>query len=126
MKYIITESQFDLLSEIERDWIDSEYSEEYDTIKDKLIPFIQNLFHSYSENDDEINLLNKNKDVIVTYKKKSGELFYDRSIDKRYSDLFPHPMWSVHRKYIMSDVFESFFPKKNVRSVRSAHFGRGN
>ena len=124
MKYIITESQLELLSELDRNWMDAEYSEQYNEIKDNLIPFIQKLFKAYSENDTTIDLVNKNKDVIVSYYKKSGELFYDNSIDKRYSDLFPHPMWSVHRKYLIADMFESFFPDYKVRSVRSANFGK--
>ena len=33
MKYIITESQFKLISEIERDWRSSDYAEEYEELK---------------------------------------------------------------------------------------------
>jgi hypothetical protein len=44
MKYIITESQFELLSELERGWMDSEYEGQYDKLKDRLIPLIKNLF----------------------------------------------------------------------------------
>jgi hypothetical protein len=124
MKYIITESQFELLSELERGWMDSEYESQYDKLKDRLIPLIKNLFESYSENDNHINLLNKDNEVIVTYNKKSKELFFDRSIDEIYSDLFPHPIWMVSRKYLMSDVFESFFPNQKVRRVQCANFGR--
>ena len=35
MKYIITESQLKLISEIERTWRDFEYEEQYNKIKDK-------------------------------------------------------------------------------------------
>ena len=33
MKFLITESQFKLLSEIERHWMDFEYEEEYNKLK---------------------------------------------------------------------------------------------
>ncbi len=35
MKYIITESQLKLISELERDWRDFQYEEQYNKIKDK-------------------------------------------------------------------------------------------
>ena len=35
MKYLITESQLKLISELERTWRDFEYEEQYNKIKDK-------------------------------------------------------------------------------------------
>ena len=40
MKYIITESQLELLSELDRNWMDAEYSEQYNEIKDNFVAFL--------------------------------------------------------------------------------------
>jgi len=42
MKYLITESQFQLISELERNWRDFDYKEQYEKIKHKLIPYFIN------------------------------------------------------------------------------------
>ena len=56
MKYIITESQFKLLSEIERHWMDFEYEQQYNELKDKLVPYIVNKIDSYNDEDNIIDL----------------------------------------------------------------------
>jgi hypothetical protein len=121
MKYIITESQYKLLSEIERDWRDIEYREQYDKLKDRLINRFINLVKSYDENESNIYLLDSDDDVIMIYMKKSGELYYNRDLDNRYSETLPHPIWSVNAKYIMDDVFKELFPDYEVKSVKSAN-----
>ena len=56
MKYIITESQFKLLSELERHWMDFEYEQQYNELKDKLVPYIVNKIDSYNDEEDIIDL----------------------------------------------------------------------
>jgi hypothetical protein len=121
MKYIITESQYKLITELERTWRDSDYKEQYDKLKHRLIPYFESIIHGYSENDFDIYLYDSDNHIIVSYIKISGELFYDRSLDDTYGRILPHPIWSVHGKYILSDVFERLYPNLEVKSVRSAN-----
>ena len=123
MKYIITESQYNLISELERNWMDAEYSDEYEKIKEPLIELISNIADGYYEDDKRIEVYNKRKAHIMSYNKLSGELFYNSSIDDKYSKLFPHPLWTIHRKYLVADAFESLFDKHEVKRVRFANFG---
>jgi hypothetical protein len=123
MKIIITESQFKLISELDRNWMDAEYEGQYDKIKGVLIPAVEKIFVSYSENDNRIHLYNKKNVEIAMFNELSGELFYDKSIDDKYSAHFPHPIWLVNKKYLMADVFESLFPNKKVTRVVIANFG---
>jgi len=125
MKYIITESQYELLSELERDWRTSEYSDEYPKLRDKMVPLIINRIKSYSKSDDRINLYDSDNNRILSfliYKGGDrGELFFSRDFADVFEKMLPHPLWYVHDKYLMSDVFESLFPDKKVVSVRSAN-----
>jgi hypothetical protein len=123
MKYLITESQFKLLSELERNWRDFEYEGQYLELKDRLIPLIIDKIESYDENDYRINLLNSKGEIMIVFNKyrdpdNSGEIFYNSDITKNMERRLPHPLWSIHGKYIISDVFNYFFPDKEVKSVR--------
>ena len=123
MKYLITESQFQLISELERTWRDSEYKEQYERIKDKLIPYFVNKVESYDDSDNRrITLFDSDNKLILVFFTKSGELFYNRELDELYYKLLPHPLWLVHGKFIMSDVFEQLFPDYKVLSARSVGF----
>ena len=51
--------------------------------------------------------------------KPSGELYYRSQLDDTYGDAFPHPIWLVHGKFILSDVFNEYFPDYEVKSVKS-------
>jgi len=97
MKYIITESQHKLISELERTWRDFEYTEQYERLKPKMIRYFENLVDSYSENDIRLNLFDSDQNAVMVYNKPSGDLY----------------------KFIMSDVFNEFFPDYEVKSVRS-------
>ena len=121
MKYIITESQFKLISEIERDWRSSDYAEEYGELKGKMINYFIKMFSSYSKDDNRITLYDSDGNPLLVFNKLSGELYYNRDLDETYSNLLPHPTWLVHGKFIMSDVFEKLFPKLSVSSVKSAN-----
>jgi hypothetical protein len=123
MKYLITESQFQLISELERTWRDSEYKEQYERIKDKLIPYFVNKVESYDDSDNRrITLFDSDNKLILVFYTGSGELFYNRELDELYYKLLPHPLWLVHGKFIMSDIFEQLFPDYKVLSARSVGF----
>ena len=122
MKYLITESQFQLISELERNWRDFEYKEQYERIKNKLIPYFVNKVESYDDNVNRITLFDSDNKLILVFYTGSGELFYNRELDELYYKLLPHPLWLVHGKYIMSDVFEQLFPDYKVLSSRSVGF----
>lgn len=122
MKYLITESQFQLISELERTWRDFEYEEQYEKIKNKLIPYFVNKVESYDDNVNRITLFDSDNKLILVFYTGSGELFYNRELDKLYYKLLPHPLWLVHGKYIMSDVFEQLFPDYKVLSAKSVGF----
>ena len=121
MRYIITESQNKILSELNRNWMERDYEESYNNIKDKLIPLFVSMFDSYDENDKYIRVNNSDGELILVYNKLSGEIFYNRNLDELYYKLLPHPIWLVHGKFIMSDVFAEFFPNHEVFSVKSAN-----
>ena len=122
MKYLITETQFKLLSELERNWRDFEYEGQYLELKDRLVPLISDKIASYDENDDRINLFNSKGEIMIIFSKyknhgNSGEIFYNSDITKNMERRLPHPLWSIHGKYIISDVFNYYFPDKEVKRV---------
>ena len=122
MKYLITESQFQLISELERNWRDFEYKEQYERIKNKLIPYFVNKVESYDDSVNRITLFDSDNKLILVFYTGSGELFYNRELDELYYKLLPHPLWLVHGKFIMSDVFEQLFPDYKVLSSKSVGF----
>lgn len=129
MKYFITESQFKLLSELERNWRDFKYEEQYLKVKDKLISIIDDKIESYSEDENYIVLFNKDGDRLIVFSKyknegdtDTGEIFYSSDITKYLEPRLPHPLWLVHGKYIIADVFNSYFPNKEIKSVREVGF----
>ena len=121
MKYIITESQYKLISELDRHWMDLEYLEQYEKLKNKVIPHFEKLIDGYSRNKSHITLYDSDDAPIMRYNKKSGELFYDRSLDNTYNEILPHPFWMVNGKYIMAEVFENIIKGYEVKGVQSAH-----
>ena len=128
MKFLITESQFKLLSEIERHWMDFEYEEEYNKLKGKIIPFIVSMIDSYDDRFGEIVLFDSNEKIVMVFKpydenNTNGSLYYDRDFVNSFEGMFPHPIWSRNGKYFMSDAFTHLFPKYIVRSSKSANIG---
>lgn len=122
MKYIITESQLNLISELERDWRDFEYEDQYNKFKGKIVPYIVNKIHSYNDEDNIIDLYDSDGEIIIRFipYNRNGSLYYNRDFDKNLEKLFPHPIWMIHGKYIMSDVFNHFYPEYNVMSSQSS------
>lgn len=121
MKYIITESQLNLISELDRHWMDFKYGEQYERLKHRVIPYFENLIDSYDKEGLRINLYDSEGKKIMVFNKISGELYFDKSLDNVYGEILPHPFWSVNGKYILAEVFENLFPEYEVTSVRSAH-----
>jgi hypothetical protein len=129
MKYIITESQLNLISELERHWMDFEYEDQYNKFKDMVVPFIVDDIVSYDDMERRgqktIALYNSDGEIMMIFMiykdQQSGELFYDRKYDRLFADIFPHPIWVTNGKYFVSDAFESMFPDYKVADVNSSN-----
>lgn len=129
MKYIITESQYKLISEkIERTWRDREYEHQYPKLSSKLIPLISNMVKSYSEYDDhKIALKDSDNNILILFLpyrfsdkvSKNGEIYYNNKLDDMFGEMLPHPLWLIHGKYILQDIYNSYFPDANIMDVKS-------
>lgn len=129
MKYIITESQYKLISEkVERTWRDKEYEHQYPKLSGKLIPLISNMIKSYSEYDDhKIALRGSDGEILILFipyrysdkVSNNGEIYYSRTLDKMFEESISHPLWAVHGKYILQDIYNSYFPDANIMDVKS-------
>lgn len=129
MKYIITESQYKLISEkIERTWRDKEYEHQYPKLSSKLIPLISNMVKSYSEYDDhKIALKDSDNNILILFLpyrfsdkvSKNGEIYYNNKLDDMFGEMLPHPLWLIHGKYIIQDVYNSYFPDANIMDIKS-------
>jgi len=108
------------LNEIERDWRDKKYEEQYDRISEKLNEFIYKMIKSCYEDDTVVHLYDENDNRIITFYKKNNELFYNRDISDYITNLVPPFIWARHDKYAISDTFESIFPDYKVRDVIAA------
>jgi hypothetical protein len=51
-----------------------------------------------------------------------GEVYYSNSLYDLMSSILPHPIWFIHGKYVIADVFESYFPRYRVTRVQTANF----
>lgn len=105
---------------MERDWRDIDYQEQYDRIGKKLIESLSEFVDSYSEDEKRINLYDNNKKRLFSYIKVSKELYYNSDINKLIDELIPTYIWARHGKYVVSDMFEEFFPDYEVRTVTPA------
>ena len=132
MKYIITESQYKLISEkVERTWRDKEYEPQYPKLSKKLIPIISNMIESYNENDrKQLTLFDSSQNIIMTFIPyrvnkeyiNTGGIYYNRNLDNLFESFLPHPQWLVHGKYIIQDVFNEYFPELDVKEITSTRF----
>lgn len=112
------------LNEIERDWRDKEYTDEYPKFRDRMLPVFNNLVKSYGE-DDKGNIVLFNDDEgnkpLFNYRLIPKELYYDNSISQYFTDYLPYYMWARHGKYLVYDYFKSQFPDVEVKYVTSAN-----
>jgi hypothetical protein len=120
MKYIITESQLKRLTEDDF-WSDERQEKEFNKLCEKMVPLIQKMFSYYHEDDKRINLYNSNRETLLTYVKPSKELYYSRDLGNFLDKLLPHPLWLIFGSGLMKQVFLSFYPEINIKSVRSAN-----
>lgn len=117
--------QRDNLTEIERDWRTREYEDEYPKLRDKMVPFIMKFIKSYYKGDGIINLYNSDDERIITFRdfgNGNGELYFENGFGDMLSNMLPHPLWYVHGKFLIQDVFKEYFPGKNIKRVTSANF----
>ena len=112
------------LNEIERDWRDKEYTDEYPKFRDRMLPVFNNLVKSYGE-DDKGNIVLFNDDEgnkpLFNYRSIPKELYYDNSISQYFTNYLPYYMWARHGKYLVYDYFKSQFPNVEVKYVTSAN-----
>ena len=112
------------LNEIERDWRDKEYTDEYPKFRDRMLPVFNNLVKSYGE-DDKSNIVLFNDDEgnkpLFNYRLIPKELYYDNSISQYFTDYLPYYMWARHGKYLVYDYFKSQFPDVEVKYVTSSN-----
>jgi len=124
MKIIIRESQ---LNELERNWMDIEHEEQYTRLKESLVNRVKDMIKGYGENDKGIDLYDSNNELLITYRKNHsdrGEVYYSNSLHDLMCNILPPTIWWRHGKYVISDVFESFFPRYKVTRVSTASFAR--
>jgi carboxypeptidase C (cathepsin A) len=120
MKIIITEKQ---LSEIRKhsQYDDKEAEEIFDTYKDVVNKFIDRKLKAYGENDDKVELYDKDKNVMIRYRKVSRSLFYDWGLIEDGEKLMPNLKWISNGKYFVEYSFSKLFPDYYVKSVSGAH-----
>ena len=106
---------------VSRDWMDSEYADEYDTYKDLFIDIIKDEIKSYGQDENKILLGDSNRNILIDYRKKTKELWYDYSFDDFISTYIPWHIYNRHFKYALSDFFEKLFPEFEVKSVKGAN-----
>lgn len=128
MKYLVTEQQSTLLSELERHWMDKEYETQYNRLKNQLVSFIVSMIDSYDDRFGEIVLFDSSDNIIMVFKpyddnNLNGSLYYDRKFVESIEGMFPHPIWSRHGKYAMADAFNKIYPNYIIKSSQSSHIG---
>jgi hypothetical protein len=104
--------------------MDFEYEEQYNKIKNKIVPYIANMIDSYDDRFGEIVLFDSDDKIAMVFKlhgeDNNGSLYYDRNFVSPFDSLFTD-IWSRNGKYFMSDVFTQLFPQYNVVSSQSAN-----
>ena len=121
MRIIVTENQ---LNELERDWMGQDSEEQYTRLKESLVNRVKDMIKGYGENEKKIDLYDSNEELLIVYLKSSGEVYYSSTLYDLMTSILPHPIWYIHGKYVIADVFESYFPDYRVRRVSTASFAR--
>jgi len=121
MRIIVTENQ---LNELERDWMGQDSEEQYTRLKESLVNRVKDMIKGYGENEKKIDLYDSNEELLIVYLKSSGEVYYSSTLYDLMTSILPHPIWYRHGKYVIADVFESYFPDYRVRRVNTASFAR--
>ncbi len=121
MRIIVTENQ---LNELERDWMGQDSEEQYTRLKESLVNRVKDMIKGYGENEKGIDLYDSEEELLIVYLKSSGEVYYSSTLYDLMTSILPHPIWYIHGKYVIADVFESYFPDYRVRRVSTASFAR--
>ena len=116
------------LNEIERDWRDEKYSNEYPKFRDRMSPILDKMIESYykdSKGNISLFAYGEKEKILLNYVSKSQDMYYDNSLTTYFTEYLPVYMWSRHGKYLMYDYFKSQFPDVIVKDVYSANISRG-
>jgi len=115
--------RFVIKEQISRDWRDEEHEEIFDRTKKNVIKSLKRKLKTYYEDDERIVLYGDEDgdDRLMDYRKKSKELYYNRTLSDFYGKVLPHPLWYVNGKYYVYDTFKELFPDVQVTRVTSAN-----
>ena len=126
MKYIITESQLKLISELERDWRDFEYEEQYNKVKGKIIPYIVDQFDSYDDENNRIYISNSSPNILsclIKNNTSSSSFVYYRIFeqDKCYTPASDIDLWFLYQPLLMNkSTFEGLSDKQQAALLAAA------
>ena len=120
MKIIVTEKQ---LEEIRKfSLYDNKDAEKlFDSYKVSVYKIMVRKLKAYGENDDKVELYDKDNNVVMRYKKVNECLYYDHKFIGGIEDLLPNLMWLSNEKYFVEYVFNKYFPDYNIKSVVGAN-----
>ena len=120
MKIIVTEKQ---LGEIRRfsQYENKEAEKLFDSYKVVVYKLMSRKLKGYGENDDKVELYDKDKNVMMRYRKVNECLYYDWGLIEDGEKLIPNLMWMSNNKYFVEYVFNKYFPDYNIKSVVGAN-----
>jgi len=104
-----------------RDWIDSEYADEYPKYKGMIINAIKMDLIASGQSENKIMLFDSDKKVVIDYYKKSKTLYFDYGWAEDIEKLIPWQIYVRHFKYALADFFNDIFPDVLIKDVRGAH-----
>jgi len=110
-----------LKEEFGRDWIDSEYADEYPKYKGMFITAIKMDLIASGQSENKIMLFDSDKKVVIDYYKKSKTLYFDYGWAEDIEKLIPWQIYVRHFKYALADFFNDIFPDVLIKDVRGAH-----
>jgi hypothetical protein len=110
-----------LKEEFGRDWIDSEYADEYPKYKGMIINAIKMDLIASGQSENKIMLFDSDKKVVIDYYKKSKTLYFDYGWAEDIEKLIPWQIYVRHFKYELADFFNDIFPDVLIKDVRGAH-----
>jgi|LakMenE01Jun11ns_1017448.scaffolds.fasta_scaffold9910954_4 hypothetical protein len=104
-----------------RDWIDSEYADEYPKYKGMIINAIKMDLIASGQSENKIMLFDSDKKVVIDYYKKSKTLYFDYGWAEDIEKLISWQIYVRHFKYALADFFNDIFPDVLIKDVRGAH-----
>ncbi len=115
LKEIILENSY------QRDFIDSEYADEYPKYKNMLISAIKSDIRYKGENEKSILLFDHDKKVVIDYIKESKVLYYDYEFSEDIENMIPWHIFNRHFKNAVFDFFKETFSDVHINRVRGAN-----